>query len=205
MAVPGRKSTVTIALIAMVALLVGVVAAGPATGDPVAGAAKKKCKKGFKKVKKHGKVKCKKKAKAKPVNPSQVVRATLTWSNGGAADVDMDLFAFDSNGKIAGNGTTAIPDSSITADLTGPAGSETFKAHAGTVLSFGVCYTVGGSVHTDYTITYVTADGVSHTAIRAGDGSDPSHPQALGNSAHVNYPGGAPIPDDYCPGTPLIS
>jgi hypothetical protein len=203
MAVPGKKSTTTIALIAMVALLVGLIVSGPASGDPVAGSAKKgkKCKPGFKKVKKHGK----KRKCVKIANPSQIVRATLVWSNGGSNLVDMDLFAFDKNGKVAGNGLTAIPDSAITPDLIGAAGTETFTAHAGTVLSFGVCYTQSESTHTDYTITYVTADGVSHSETRAGDGSDPSHPQSLGGPAHVNYDGGAPIPSDYCPGTGLVS
>jgi hypothetical protein len=194
MAVPGRKFTATILLVALVALLVGVVAAGPASGDPVAGAAKKKCKKGFKKVKKHGKVKCKKKAKP----PAPVVRATLTWHDGGAADVDMDLYVFDSSGSRAGNGSNAIPLSSLSPDVTGPAGQETFTDNlftpqAARDLSFGVCYTVGGSVHTPYSITYVTADGVSHTDnSRNGDDS-------LGSAGHVDYPGGAAIPAGYCP------
>ncbi len=55
-------------------------------------------------------------------------------------------------------------------------------------LSFGVCYQVGGSVHAPFTITYVTADGQTHT-----DSQDP------GSSFHYDYPGGAPIPTGYCP------
>jgi hypothetical protein len=192
----GRFMRVTLALIAVTALLI-VGLSGPsasASGGNTASAAKKKCKK---KKKKHGKKgrKCNKK-----VNPSQIVRATLVWSNGGAPGVDMDLFAFDVNGKSAGNGITAIPDSAMSPDVTGPAGTETFTAHPGTVLSFGVCYTQSESTHTDYTITYVTADGVSHTETRADDGVPPS----LGGPAHVNYSGGAPIPADYCPGTNLV-
>jgi hypothetical protein len=119
----------------------------------------------------------------------------LNWSNGGSDDVDMDLFVFDASGQQAGNGSDTIPSSTLSPDLTGPAGSETFTDLAFNQkrpLSFGVCYTVGGSVHTDYTITYVTADGVSHTDTRAGDNS-------LGSSDHVDYPGGAPIPTGYCP------
>jgi hypothetical protein len=52
-----------------------------------------------------------------------------------------------------------------------------------------------------YTITYVTSDGVTHTETN-GDGSPGI--QRLGSKAHVNYPGGAPIPDDCCPGTSLV-
>jgi hypothetical protein len=201
-AIDGRRMSVLLVLIAALALVFTGLS-GPsagASGGDTASAAKKKCKK---KKKKHGKGK--KRKCVKKANPSQIVRATLTWSNGGASDVDMDLFAFDANGKPASNGQTTIPDSAMSPDVTGPAGSETFTAHPGTVLSFGVCYQVSGSVHTDYTITYVTADGVTHTEIRAGDGSDPSHPQSLGSAAHVNYPGGAPIPDNYCPGTSLVT
>ncbi len=183
------------ALLAAIARAVVCVAVGPAAGASggLAVAAKKKCKK--KKPQssaESAKKKCKKKKK-KAVAP--VVRATLNWSNGGSDDVDMDLFVFDANGNRAGNGSDAIPSSTLSPDLTGPAGSETFTDLAFNQrrpLSFGVCYQVGGSVHTDYTITYVTADGVSHTDTRAGDNS-------LGSSDHVDYPGGAPIPNGYCP------
>ena len=105
----------------------------------------------------------------------------------------MDLFVFDADGNRAGNGSNTIPLSSITPDFSGPAGSETFTdslftPQAARDLSFGVCYTVGGSVHTPFTITYVTADGVVH-----GDSQNP------GSSFHYDYPGGAPIPSGYCP------
>ena len=181
------------ALVVIGALSIAVTAgsaAGPSGGHAVA--AKKKCKKKKSKSSAESakKKKCKKKKKVAPV-----VRATLNWSNGGSDDVDMDLFVFDASGQRAGNGSDTIPSSTISPDLTGPAGSETFTDLAFNQrrpLSFGVCYQVGGSVHTDYTITYVTADGVSHTDTRAGDNS-------LGSSDHVDYPGGAPIPSDYCP------
>jgi hypothetical protein len=164
-------------------------AAGAATAAPGASvAAKKKCKKRH-----SAKSKCKKKRRKSDVTRSPVIRATLMWSNGGADDADMDLFVFDGNGGVAGNGSNTIPLSSITPDFSGPAGSETFTdglftPQAARDLSFGVCYTVGGSVHTPFTITYVTADGVVH-----GDTQNP------GSSFHYDYPGGAPIPSNYCP------
>ena len=168
------------------ALALAITIAGTATAAPGASKAAKRCKK------KHStKKKCKKrKADARR---SPVIRATLTWSNGGADDVDMDLFVFDADGNRAGNGSDTIPLTSITPDFSGPAGSETFTdslfaPQAARDLSFGVCYTVGGSVHTPFTITYVTADGVVH-----GDSQNP------GSSVHYDYPGGAAIPSGYCP------
>jgi hypothetical protein len=96
--------------------------------------------------------------------------------------------------------------SAISPDVTGPSGQETFTDQAFNLkrpLSFGVCYMVGGSVHTDFTITYVTADGATHTETRADDNSLTGGFDSPGSAAHYNYPGGAPIPSDYCPGTPL--
>ncbi len=184
------------ALVAIAALSVAM-AVGPAagaSGGHAVAAKKKKCKKKSKSSAESAKKKkCKKKKKNAAVAP--VVRATLNWSNGGSNDVDMDLFVFAAGGQQAGNGSDTIPSSTLSPDLTGPAGSETFTDLAFNQkrpLSFGVCYQVGGSVHTDYTITFVTADGVSHTDTRAGDNS-------LGSSGHVDYPGGAPIPSGYCP------
>ncbi len=205
-----KKGPALLVLLALVAFTITATvggAASAASGNAVAAKKKKKkkCKKGFvkKKVKaKKGKKKFKC-VKKKGVANTPLVRATLTWSNGGAPDVDMDLFVFDASGQQAGNGSDAIPLSTLSPDQTGPAGTETFTDLAFNQkrpLSFGVCYTVSGSVHTDYTITYVTADGASHTETRADDGTPPS----LGSSAHVNYPGGAPIPDNYCPGTSLV-
>ncbi|MDX6615207.1 MAG: hypothetical protein QOD60_298 [Solirubrobacterales bacterium] len=188
----GRRPVyVVLALIAALALVFAGLSGPPAgaSGGNTASAAKKKCKKGFKLVHKHGKKKCKKKKPTTTTTaPPQVVRATLTWSAGGSSDVDLDLFAFDASGNRAGNGSDAIPNSTLSPDVTGPDGTETFKAPAGTVLSFGVCYKVGGSVHTPFTINYVTADSVPHT-----DSQNP------GSTFHYEYPGGAPIPASYCP------
>src|SRR4051812_34937094 len=115
------------------------IAAGPATAAPGASQAAKKCKK------KHSskKRKCKKRRADAPRSP--LIRATLTWSNGGSDDVDMDLFVFDADGNRAGNGSNTIPLSSISPDFAGPAGSETFTdslftPQAARDLSFGVCY-----------------------------------------------------------------
>jgi hypothetical protein len=178
----------SLAVVAALALSITIAGTTASASGGTAVAAKKKCKK--KKPQAAKKKKCKKKKASAPV-----VRATLNWSNGGSDDVDMDLFVFDASGNRAGNGSDTIPSSTLSPDVTGPAGSETFTDLAFNQrrpLSFGVCYQVGGSVHTDYTITYVTADGVSHTDTRAGDNS-------LGSSDHVDYPGGAPIPSGYCP------
>jgi hypothetical protein len=198
-----RRGVLIPALVAIAALSVAM-AVGPAAGASGghAVAAKKKCKKKKSKSSAESakKKKCKKKKKQAAVAP--VVRATLNWSNGGSNDVDMDLFVFGASGH-AGNGSDTISSSTLSPDVTGPSGSETFTDLAFNQkrdLSFGVCYMVGGSVHTDYTITYVTADGVTHTETRADDGNPPS----LGSSAHVNYPGGISIPDNYCPGTNLV-
>jgi hypothetical protein len=195
-----NRGVLGLALLAVAALAItGIVGASASASGGTAVAAKKKCK-----AKKHA-VSAKKKRckKRKNVPPVSVVRATLTWSNGGAPDVDMDLFVFDTSGRQAGNGTDAIPASDLSPDLTGPAGTETFtdlNAKQNRPFSFGVCYTNSESTHTDYTITYITADGASHTETRADDGIPPS----LGGPAHVNYPGGAPIPDNYCPGGPNL-
>jgi hypothetical protein len=188
----GRLTRVSLALIAVVALLV-VGLSGPsasASGGNTASTAKKKCKKGFKLVKKHGKKKCKKKP-AGVVNPP-VVRATLTWTGAGSDDADLDLFVFDAAGQRAGNGSNGIPQTTLTPDLHGVAGTETFTdlsfVPTPRTFSFGVCYQVGGSVHAPFTITFMTADGVNHTESR-----DP------GSSFHYDFPGGAPIPAGYCP------
>jgi hypothetical protein len=184
-----KKGLIGLLILAIFASTATVTASAMASApDGTAVAAKKKCKKGH-----SHKRKCRKKRKRRTDAPNlPVIRATLTWSNGGASDVDMDLFVFDSNGGVAGNGLDTIPLSSLTGDVSGPAGSETFTdslftPQAARDLSFGVCYQVGGSVHTNFTITYVTADGVIH-----GDSQNP------GSAFHFDYPGGAPIPNDYC-------
>jgi hypothetical protein len=182
-----RRNWGILAACIVAALALAITIAGTATAAPGASKAAKKCKKRHSTKKK----KCNK--RRADARPSPVIRATLTWSNGGADDVDMDLFVFDADGNRAGNGSNTIPLTSMTPDFSGPAGNETFTdslftPQAARDLSFGVCYTVGGSVHTPFTLTYVTADGVVH-----GDSQNP------GSSFHYDYPGGAPIPAGYCP------
>jgi hypothetical protein len=191
-----NKGLVLLALVALGAFTITTTIGGSASasgGNAVA--AKKKCKKKKNHASSAKKKRCKKRKNFPPVS---VVRATLTWSNGGASDVDMDLFVFDGQGRRAGNGSDAIPASDLSPDVTGPAGTETFtdlNASQHRPLSFAVCYTVGGSVHTDYTITYVTSDGVSHTDSRTDAlGNSP------GSSTHIDYPAdGVAIPSGYCP------
>jgi len=167
------------------AIVTTAASASASTGTSAAAKAKKKCRKA------HTKKSCKRRKKADAPR-SPVIRATLTWGIGGANDVDADLFVFDPFGGRAGNGSNTIPLSSISPDVSGPAGSETFTdslftPQAARDLSFGVCYSAGGSVHTNLTLTYVTADGVVH-----GDSRNP------GSSTHFEYPGGAPMPAGYC-------
>src|SRR3954454_23948165 len=92
--------------------------AGPGTKA----SAKKRC------MKKHASKKKKKKKcnqnRKSSATRSPVIRATLTWGNGAADDVDMDLFVFDADGNAAGDGSDTIPMSSITPDFSGRAGFE---------------------------------------------------------------------------------
>ena len=180
-----NRGILAAAIVCALALAIVTAGASASTSPGAAPAAKKKCKKRH-----SAKKKCKRKKQA-DAGRSPVIRATLTWSNGGSDDVDIDLFVFDGIGGVAGNGSNTIPLSSLSGDVTGPAGSETFTdglftPQAARDLSFGVCYQVGGSVHTQFTLTYVTADGVVH-----GDSQNP------GSAFHFDYPGGAPIPN-YC-------
>jgi hypothetical protein len=180
----GNKGIRAACILAALALAVTIADAGAASGASVA--AKKKC------TRKHSsKKKCKKKRKL-DATPSPVIRATLTWGNGGADNVDMDLFVFDAEGNSAGDGSDTIPLSSITPDVSGPAGFERFtdslfSPQAARDLSFGVCYSAGLPAHTDFTLTYVTADGVVH-----GDSQSPE------TTTRFDYPGGAPIPRGFC-------
>jgi hypothetical protein len=185
-----KKGLIGLVILAIFAMTISSSAGATASG---AGAAKKKCKKRH-----SAKTKCTHKKKRKvDRRTSPVIRATLTWGNG-ASDADVDLHVFDANGNRAGNGSNTIPLSSFSGDVSGPAGSETFTdalftSQAARDLSFGVCYSAGRVAHRSFTITYLTADGVIH-----GD------TQSAGSSSHYEYPGGAPIPDNYCPGTNLV-
>jgi hypothetical protein len=195
-----NKGLRVLALIAVLALAITVaVAPVGAAGDPGAGVAKKGKKCGKKKKKKgksaeaakKKKGKCKKTKKKQQPKPAPVVRATITWTNADSPDADLDLFVFDAAGNVAAKGASGIPNATISPDVVGINGSETFTDLAPKplrTLSFAVCYQVGGSAHAPFEIKYVTADGQTHTENR-----DP------GSSFHYDFPGGAPIPAGYCP------
>jgi hypothetical protein len=180
-----KRGLIGLMILAIFALTIGTESAtASAPGGAVA--AKKKCKKPH-----FAKKKCARKKRKADAPNSPVIRATLSWGIG-ASDADVDLYAFDADGGQAGNGSNTIPLSSFSGDVSGSAGSETFTdalftPQAARDLSFGVCYSAGGSVHPTFTITYLTADGVIH-----GDTQSP------GSSSHFDYPGGAPIPSGYC-------
>jgi hypothetical protein len=181
-----KRGLIGLMILAIFALTIGTESAtASAPGGAVA--AKKKCKKRH-----SAKKKCARKKRKADAPNLPVIRATVSWGIG-ASDADVDLYAFDGNGGQAGNGSNTIPLSTLSGDVSGAAGSETFtdslfSPQAARDLSFGVCYRVGGPVHTQFTLTYVTADGVIH-----GDTENP------GSAFHYDYPGGAPIPDGYCP------
>jgi uncharacterized protein YfaP (DUF2135 family) len=184
-----KKGLIGLVILAIFAATIGSTASATASASGDAAAAKKKCKKAHR-----AKRKCKKRKKRAdlPTTPTPVLRATLTWSNFGTSGVDVDLHVFDSNGNQAGNGSNAIPLSSLSSDVSGAAGSETFTddlftPQAARDLSFGVCYLADFPGAMNFTITYVTADGVIH-----GDS------QTFVTSGHFDYPGGAPISTNYC-------
>jgi hypothetical protein len=175
---------------AFILLMAGTGPAGAVSGDGAQVAKAKKCAKkpATESRKKKGKG-CKKAKKQKPL-----VRATLTWTGAGSADADLDLYVFAQDFSIAGEGTSSIVSTKISPDQMGPAGTEIFtdlRPKPLRAFSYGVCYTVGGSVHAPFTVTYVTADGQSHTETR-----DP------GSSFHYDLPGGPAIPAGYCPSSP---
>ena len=183
----GPMGLLVLAIFAMTITLTASAAVSAPDGTAVM-AKTKRCKKRHSAKKR----KCRKRKMRTDAPRLPVIRATLTWSNGGADDVDMDLFVFDGDGNVAGNGSNAIPMTTLSPEVSGPAGSESFTdslftPEAARDLSFGVCYQVGGSVRTDFTLTYVTADGDVH-----GDTQNP------GSAFHFDYPGGAPIPAGYC-------
>ena len=182
-----NKGLVLLALVALGAFMITATVGGSASassGNAVA--AKKKCKK--KNAHSAKRKRCKKR---KNVPPVSVERAKITWTGAGSTDADLDLLVFDAQGRKAGNGTDAIPASVLSPDMVGTDGSETFtdlNASQHRPFSFAVCYTVGGSVHAPFTITYVTSDGVTHT-----DSQDP------GSTFHYEYPAdGVPIPANEC-------
>ena len=183
-----KRGLIGLLILAIFAVTIGGTASATASAPDGAAAAKTKCKKRH-----SAKKKCARKKRKADAPNSPVIRATLAWGIG-ASDADVDLYAFDANGGQAGNGSNAIPLSSLSGDVSGSAGSETFtdslfSTQAVRDLSFGVCYFAAGPVRPTFTITYLTADGAIH-----GDTQSP------GSSSHFDYPGGAPIPSGYCRG-----
>jgi hypothetical protein len=199
----GNRGLAVLALLASLALAIGVVGAtASASGGDVASASSlKKCLKKAKKKSTHAKRKrarkrCKKKYAPAPTGQtSQLVRATLTWDSNppSGGNIDLDLWVFDSNGNKARAAADTIPNTKFsTNDIDAP-GTETFtdliySKPGGRNFSFGVCYQDGGSQHTIYNLDYVTADGAHHTASEEY-GSD---------GASSSFNGGAPIPANFC-------
>lgn len=198
----GNRGLAALALLATLALAISVVGAtASASGGDVASASSlKKCLKKAKKKKSHAKrkkakKKCKKKYAPAPTQPTQMVRATLTWDSNppSGGNIDLDLWVFDSNGNKARAAADTIPNTTFsTNDIDAP-GTETFTDlvytnPGGRNFSFGVCYQDGGSQHVIYHLDYVTADGVHHTASQEY-GSD---------GAFSSFDGGAPIPASFC-------
>ncbi|HEY6770840.1 MAG TPA: hypothetical protein VI035_00155 [Solirubrobacterales bacterium] len=182
-----KRGLIGLVILAILATTIGSAATANATPSGNAAAKKKKCKKAHR-----AKKKCKKRKRKADPPQLPVIRATLTWFNGGSNDIDVDLFVFDAEGNQAGHGSDAIPLSSLSGDVRGEAGTETFTdslftPQAARDLSFGVCFFGPGADETAFTLTYVTADGIVH-----GDSRSPA------NSSHFDYPGGAPIPSGYC-------
>ena len=184
-----KRGLIGLMILAIFAMTIGSTASATASPPGGAGVAKKKCKRA------HGaRKKCKRQRKRRADDPQlPVIRATLTWFDGGTNDMDVSLFVFDGEGNRAGSGSNGIPLSSLSGDVTGAAGSESFTdglftPQAARNLSFGVCLAGPGADETNFTLTYVTADGVIH-----GDSRSPA------TSSHYDYPGGAPIPTGYCP------
>jgi hypothetical protein len=193
----GRVMRVSLALIAVVALLI-VGLSGPsasASGGNTASAAKKKCKK-KKASSSKKKKKCKKKKAAAP-KPAPLVRATLNWANtdGFPGSADLDLWVFDSSGNKGRAAANGIPSGSFSPNVASSPGTETFTdlsfLKPGRALSFGVCYKSGGSQHVAFTLDYVTADGVHHTGASIPDVEFQS------DGAHAEFDGGAPIPAQF--------
>jgi hypothetical protein len=118
-----RRAATALTIFAALALLVSLFAvpAASGAGHATAAVAKKKCKKGFKKVKVKGKTKCKKKKTAPVVValPGPLVRATLNWNN----PFDVDLHAYDPSGNhsgwVGGGVVQGIPNATHSPDADG--------------------------------------------------------------------------------------
>jgi hypothetical protein len=130
-----------------------------------------------------------------PQSPAvALVRATLNWdATQGGSNIDLDLWVFDTSGNRARAAANTIPNTAFSPNAITNPGTETFTDLAYTNpgarnFSFGVCYQDGGSQHVRYSLDYVTADGLHHTASEEY-GSD---------GAFSTFNGGAPIPSTFC-------
>jgi len=191
-----KKGTLGLALIATLALTLSATFGGAASADPVAHTAGlKKCLKKAKRIqdpvkRKKAKKRCRKKFGGTGTTGSPLVRATLSWSDGGTS-TDYDLYVFDPSGTIASSRSVSnpIPNTTFSGNVMGGAGTENFTdlifAVPGRNFQFGVCHQGGGSDGTSYSITYVTADGVSHSDSRSG-GSDGFNAKYSGGTPDLN-------------------
>jgi hypothetical protein len=198
-----NKGLFGLALLALLAFIITATLGGAASADPVAQTAGlKKCLKKAKRIqdpvkRKKAKKRCRKKfgGSGNTTTGSPLVRATLSWSGGGTS-TDYDLYVFDPSGAVASTrlATNPIANTTFSANVKGGSGTETFTdlifKVPGRNFVFGVCHQDGGSDGTSYSITYVTADGVSHSDARSG-GSD---------GFNAKYSGGAPALQTFtCP------
>jgi hypothetical protein len=187
-------------LFPLVALLGLTVAFGAGTaiasssGDTVAVAAKKKCKKAKKGAVSAKKKKCKKHALPPP---APLTRATISWP---AGQGDVDLHAFDASGNqsgFVGPPTNAIvqgiPNSTHSPDST-DGGSESFTDNI---------FVVGGPANREfsYVICFYDAASVTFTGVTRTGASSSLVINGTMNSAHtVTTSGGPPIPSAFaCP------
>lgn len=185
-------SRLAVALLAAGSLIAGAVTAGaaPASAGPDASAAKKKKKKcptGFTTVRVKGKPKC---------LPAAGTRATLTWTNGTAAPVDLDLIVWDPSGnRDGGLPFGAIPSAGISPDSQG-AGPEIFSDFLNPSVrdfTFGACMSAdNGTDDTIATLAYRAADGSPRTVTSLAGQLADDHQFALLHLGTFN-PGPAPF------------
>ena len=186
-----NKGLLVLALLALLAMMISVTVGATASasgGNAVA--AKKKCKKKTNHAASAKKKKCKKK-KAAPVS---LVRATLTWSDGGDS-TDYNLSVFDPSGSTGSVLSNPISSTAFSPNAKGSSGTETFtdldfgKHRA---FAFGVCHQDGGNDGSTYSIEYVSANGTHFTDSQAGTGD--------GFNARYSDSGGPPATNTFtCP------
>ena len=198
----GTKSLVGLA---MLALAVTAVIGSGASADPVAhSAGLKKCLKKAKAIqdpvkRKRAKKRCRKKfgTTAPGTTGKPLIRATLNWS-AGSGNTDYDLYVFEgSTTASVRSATNPIAQTTFSPNAKGATGTETFTdltfAVPGRNFQFGVCKQDGGNDGSTYTITYVTADGVSHSDTQSSHG-DGYAAKYVGNPPPIAPNGFTPCP-----------